>query len=259
MSRNGRRAPPQRPPRVLSTHRISPDSAAQTNGKEAQQDEHQMNLNLQENKEENNQEDKLDLTLSFSISSPTEKSPREITSPRDATSPREFAMSSSHMERLTQNPRLSFHRGTSSIEVSPFLKDTKSECFQWGGDFKILEKPRVLRGKTIKKVKCGGSHVVALLVTGQVYIWGEGRCGQLGFGQTVKEIQQPKLLELEEPAEAIYAGLTQTGILLKSNKLLLFGVLGNYMEYTPKHIPFFDRIKIYDMTFGPSCYGTNQK
>lgn len=135
-------------------------------------------------------------------------------------------------------------------------KDIKNECFQWGAGKKILERPKLLRGKHIKHIKCGGSHTMALLEDGSVYTWGDGRCGQLGHGSNTKATEQPLLLKsLLEPVVEIYAGFTQSAFITESGKLFYCGIIGREIKFEPENCPAFDNVKVQDIAFGPSCIG----
>ena len=161
--------------------------------------------------------------------------------------------------RIPSMPSLSPVSGTESkfeMETEIFYaKDIKNECFQWGNGVKILEKPKLLRGKQIISVRSGGSHAVALLDTGQVYSWGEGRCGQLGHGKALN-LEQPTLIEgFDEPVVSIFAGFTQSAFITESGKLYICGLIGNDIEYTPEVCLAMDNVLVKDISFGPSCIG----
>lgn len=40
----------------------------------------------------------------------------------------------------------------------------------------------------IQSVSCGQSHTIAVSTSGNVYCWGSGKCGQLGFGSRMDEV-----------------------------------------------------------------------
>ena len=147
-------------------------------------------------------------------------------------------------------------RNDTDNEIISSFKDIKSECFQWGAGKKILEKPKLLRGKHIRTVACGGSHTLALLDNGTVYSWGDGKCGQLGLGSSVKETEQPRLINVSETITEIYAGFTQSAFITKSGKLLICGFIGREIIFEPETYPAFDNVKIKDIAFGPSSIGT---
>lgn len=135
-------------------------------------------------------------------------------------------------------------------------KDIKNECFQWGSGKKILERPKLLRGKHIKHVACGGSHALALLEDGSVYSWGDGRCGQLAHGPSVKSLEQPNIVNsLSEPVLEIYAGFTQSVFVTESGKLYYCGIIGREIQFEPENCPAFDNVKVKNIAFGPSCIG----
>jgi len=143
-----------------------------------------------------------------------------------------------------------------SAEVLPSPAKVKCECFEWGCGFKILEKPRLLRGRQIKQVSLAGSHAVALLTTGDVYTWGKGRCGQLGQGPDVRTLEQPTLLQAMQGHNVtrVWAGLTQTALLTKSGKVFFYGLVALQPAFEPHCFPAFDGGHIKDVAFGPgSC------
>jgi alpha-tubulin suppressor-like RCC1 family protein len=56
-----------------------------------------------------------------------------------------------------------------------------------------LKMPRWMR--PIKAVACGSSHAMALTDLGQIYSWGCGSYGALGFG-TREDVYTPKVMML---------------------------------------------------------------
>lgn len=49
----------------------------------------------------------------------------------------------------------------------------------------------------VKKITCGGVHSAALTDTNQIYLWGDGRNGRIGFGSEDAS-PLPRLLHLSE-------------------------------------------------------------
>jgi alpha-tubulin suppressor-like RCC1 family protein len=47
----------------------------------------------------------------------------------------------------------------------------------------------------IVKVAAGGTHLAALGGGGEVFTWGKGSVGQLGFGESTTTIKEPRFLE----------------------------------------------------------------
>lgn len=132
----------------------------------------------------------------------------------------------------------------------------KCECFEWGCGFKILEKPRLLRGKKIKQIALAGSHAVALLTSGEVYTWGKGRCGQLGHGTDVRTVEQPTpVRELQSRIiTRVWAGLTQTAMHTRNGTLLFYGLVSLQPAFEAKSFSHFDGGHVKDVAFGPgSC------
>lgn len=55
-----------------------------------------------------------------------------------------------------------------------------------------LQLERAIRNKRFSAIDCGESISVALASTGEVYIWGEGKKGELGLGD-IEESSQPRV------------------------------------------------------------------
>ena len=59
------------------------------------------------------------------------------------------------------------------------------------------DRPRIiepLRGKEIVDVACGGAHSAVITAAGELYVWGKGRYGRLGHGDSDDQLK-PKLVE----------------------------------------------------------------
>ena len=138
---------------------------------------------------------------------------------------------------------------------TPTTKEIKSELYQWGNESKILEKPKILRGRSFKQICCSGTHSLALLEDGTVYSWGQGRCGQLGHGPSVISLEQPQQIPFNELIERIWCGWTQSAFLTQSKRLYICGLVGVDSQATPEHLPSFDNVRIIDIAFGPCCIG----
>ncbi|CAD8077517.1 unnamed protein product [Paramecium sonneborni] len=69
------------------------------------------------------------------------------------------------------------------------------------------------------KISCGLQHVMCLSQDGQLYIWGEGKSGQIGNG-SLKQQQWPQLVMTN--VQDIAAG-TESSTLLKANKIYYCG------------------------------------
>ena len=137
--------------------------------------------------------------------------------------------------------------------MSASIDKNKLELCEWGKGQRILEKPRLLKGKKVKQIACGGSHSAALLEDGKVYIWGDGRSGQLGLGPDEKTVELPTLITGLEPVTQIWCGFAQTAVYTEKNRLFMWGF--DPFEgpiFTPKNIREFDKIRISEITFGPT-------
>ena len=54
---------------------------------------------------------------------------------------------------------------------------------------------KMLRKKPIHKIACGSYHSLAIDEDGELYAWGEARCGQIGTGRKIKQ-SKPIRLEI---------------------------------------------------------------
>ena len=95
----------------------------------------------------------------------------------------------------------------------------------------VLPTPKYVpafQGKQITRIACGQRHSLALDSLGQVYSWGEGRCGQLGRGKQ-RECRTPSLVEFPTAIVGtdIVAGAGHSGVLTDEGRLFVWG-LNNY-------------------------------
>ena len=133
---------------------------------------------------------------------------------------------------------------------------SKIECFEWGRGFKIFEKSRILRGKTVVQVSAMGSHSCALLDDGSVYTWGNGRNGQLGHGEEMKSCATPTKVEslVQYSIQRIWTGLVQTCAMTSCGKLFIFGLLHQHY-FLPHHVNQFDSTTVLDVCFSLTSIG----
>lgn len=93
----------------------------------------------------------------------------------------------------------------------------------------------------IKKIACGGSHTIMLTSSGDMFVWGYGEVGQLGFGKD-KLVSSPRLLNLkgERKVHEISAGYANSmAITKKTNEVFIWGD-GKKGQLSRKAKPFSD-------------------
>lgn len=56
-----------------------------------------------------------------------------------------------------------------------------------------------LLNNPVKQVSCGHSYTAVITRSGQLWTWGEGSCGQLGYGRFVSKQTYPKLALASSP------------------------------------------------------------
>lgn len=87
-------------------------------------------------------------------------------------------------------------------EHAAFLT-TSGEVFTWGyghdgqlghGAKTHLSSPKKIEGikERAKKVACGGGHTAVLTESGELYLFGRGRDGQLGKGDSIESVASSK-------------------------------------------------------------------
>ena len=91
---------------------------------------------------------------------------------------------------------------------------------------------KALRGHPVAKVACGHSHSLVLTKAGELFTWGEGRCGQLGCGvQRACFIPQQVIFKnrQEQPITIVdmAGGSGHSGAVTASGDLYMWG-LNNY-------------------------------
>eukprot|EP01130_Rhizamoeba_saxonica_P005107 TRINITY_DN204_c0_g1_i3.p1 TRINITY_DN204_c0_g1~~TRINITY_DN204_c0_g1_i3.p1 ORF type:complete len:294 (-),score=48.71 TRINITY_DN204_c0_g1_i3:374-1255(-) len=140
----------------------------------------------------------------------------------------------------------------------------KGNQYQLGhGGVSSLEVPQVierLSNVNIEAIDCGWGHSIALADTGELYVWGWGKDGQLGLGND-DTVTVPTVLDnIECKVKGAVAGNDTTFIIDENDNAYSFGdgsqgVLGlraNESSYRPTLIPYFqeNNIKIAAITAG---------
>lgn len=88
-------------------------------------------------------------------------------------------------------------------------------------------------------IACGGLHFAAVSLGNSIYVWGKGKEGQLGLGDTVPFRDEPTLLPLysdsNQPlkAKSVTCGPLQTAIITDENQLYLCGALPSGLVFVP--------------------------
>lgn len=128
------------------------------------------------------------------------------------------------------------------------------EVFEWGSGFKVLERPRLLRGKNVKSVRCGAKHMAAILEQNELWMWGEGKDGQLGLGQERRVVEYPVAHERFVGTEVldVWCGPAQTAVVAKGNKVWMWGSLTSRTVWEPELAPDLSRCIVKAIVFGPS-------
>ena len=72
----------------------------------------------------------------------------------------------------------------------------------------------------IVDIQCGNDYTLALSEDAQLYVWGKGKTGVLGKGSSVKNLNQPKLLQTLDGVTQISAGWAHAGCLASSSTVL---------------------------------------
>ena len=82
--------------------------------------------------------------------------------------------------------------------------------------------------KHIASIACGQRTSFAVDIDGNLYSWGEGRCGQLGHGKE-RECKRPKIIKFSEElrVKEISAGAAHTIILTEKGEIWVWG-MNNY-------------------------------
>lgn len=89
-----------------------------------------------------------------------------------------------------------------------------------------LEKVTFADGVKIKEIAAGDSHVLALDLDGNVWVWGRNNDNQLGLANTTEAIL-PTKLELGQRIVKVAAGYNQSFAITDDNKLIAWGLNEN--------------------------------
>lgn len=151
------------------------------------------------------------------------------------------------------------NRGESILVPEEDAVKCKSEIYEWGSGAKILSQPRLLWGKRVRQIVCGGGHAAALLVKGGLYVWGDGRNGQLGLGPDVKHVAEPELVpsmqcRARRTVEKVWCGYVQTAVRTVEDQLFVWGYDSfKGPVWTPELISSTANERVEDISFGPTC------
>lgn len=75
----------------------------------------------------------------------------------------------------------------------------------------------------VTNIECGAYHSLAVDNKGNLYGWGESRCGQLGLGRKIKE-PVPKQIPIKESVVKAAAGYQHTLVLTENGDIYSFGL-----------------------------------
>ncbi|CAG2163198.1 unnamed protein product [Oppiella nova] len=110
-----------------------------------------------------------------------------------------------------------------------------------GNDFVVPIRNEYLSGKNVVFLSCGYKHVLALTETGEVYAWGDNRCGQVGCGNLLDIINTPIKLAIGDTScviESIACGDHHSIALTQNGDVYVWGsneygqlATGNYNQY----------------------------
>lgn len=73
--------------------------------------------------------------------------------------------------------------------------------------------------QAIRKISCGLEHIIALMHNYNIFVWGNNKYGQLGIGDTTKEISTPLLVYFNEKVIDIACGNNHSIFLTESEPL----------------------------------------
>jgi len=88
------------------------------------------------------------------------------------------------------------------------------------------EQIRAIAHLKIDQIACGDSHSAVITESGLLYIWGSNDNGKLGFAQAVNlDHEIPTRHEFFDlmRVKAVYLGLNNTFVTVRSNDLFVFG------------------------------------
>ena len=78
-------------------------------------------------------------------------------------------------------------------------------------------------GQKAKQASCGFEHTACITESGDLYVWGDGRQGQLGLGDQKRNADLPQKVELPAKASKVLCGAKFTMVLCENKKLYAFG------------------------------------
>jgi alpha-tubulin suppressor-like RCC1 family protein len=126
--------------------------------------------------------------------------------------------------------------------------DDKNETGRLGVDAFTVYSPRMLPFReAVSSVSCGNTHAAAV-VNGQLYTWGTGSCGQLGFADktlTPKPVPSATIFSIKQ----VVCGMRSTNVLTHGGYVYTYGVISDHKRlswsaranYEPYTIPDFER------------------
>ncbi|KAF0712239.1 Aste57867_4888 [Aphanomyces stellatus] len=82
------------------------------------------------------------------------------------------------------------------------------------------------------KLSLGTTHSAAVDASGRVYVWGQGEKGELGLGETIKEVHEPTLVDLLQEVDIvdISCGVHHTAAIDKEGRMYIWGYGGTSMS-----------------------------
>ena len=139
--------------------------------------------------------------------------------------------------------------------MSQGVEQTKEELFEWSASRTISDRSRLLVGHHISQISCGGSRAAARLDNRQLYVWGDGRNGQLGLGPDTKRTDTPTLSEIvsKEIVRQVWCGFAQTAVVTEGKTFYIWGLdCFKGPVYDPEPINQLSSEHISEVAFGPS-------
>ena len=85
-----------------------------------------------------------------------------------------------------------------------------------------------LKHRPIINIQCGENHTLAVTITGNLYVWGDNTCGQLGLGDETNRLRPELVRSLRSSrVSKISAGKSHSAIITKIGLCLAFGSNSN--------------------------------
>ena len=91
----------------------------------------------------------------------------------------------------------------------------------------INYKNQIFPDRTVADIECGAYHSLALTMTGDLYGWGYGSCGQLGIGR-VPKVWIPTHIRIKEQVVQVAAGYAHTACITREGFCYTFGMNNKY-------------------------------